>query len=96
MPTFQVSEQEEPGESQRVKTVGGSRSLLSVPAPVRSNIGINNPDKAGPGKGLFPLANSQQVAGSATGNPRNSVVHSHWSRNVESFPSDAGASSLIP
>ena len=74
VPTFQVSGEEEPGESQRVKSVGGSQSLLSVPAPVRSNIGINNPDKAGPGKGLFPLANSQQVAGSATGNPRNKVA----------------------
>ena len=74
VPTFQVSGEEEPGESQRGKAVGGSQSLLSVPAPVRSNIGINNPDKAGPGKGLFPLANSQQVAGSATGNPRNKVA----------------------
>ena len=75
VPTFQVSEEEEPGESQRVKTVGGSRSLLSVPAPVRSNIGINNPDKAGSGSGLFPLPSSQQVVGgSATGNPRNKVA----------------------
>ena len=76
VPTFQVSEEEEPGESQRVKTVGGSRSLLSVPAPVRSNIGINNPDKAGSGSGsgLFPLPSSPQVVGSATGNPRNKVA----------------------
>ena len=92
VPTFQVSEEEQPGESQRVKTAGGSRSLLSVPAPVRSNIGINNPDKAGSGSGLFPLPTSQQVVGSATGNPRNKAVFStligrgisrlgsHWSR----------------
>ena len=74
VPTFQVSGEEEPGESQRVKAAGGGRSLLSVPAPVRSSIGINNPDKAGPGSGLFPLPSSPQVAGSATGNPRNKVA----------------------
>ena len=70
VPTFQVSE-EEPGESQSARAVSGSSSFLSVPAPVRSNIGINNPDKKG---GLFPLATSQQVVGSATGNPRNKVA----------------------
>jgi len=34
---------------------------LSVPTPIKSNIGINNPAQGG----LFPLPNSQQVAGSA-------------------------------
>ena len=33
---------------------------LSVPAPIKSNIGINNPAQGG----LFPLPNSQQVVGS--------------------------------
>jgi len=36
------------------------RATLSVPAPIKSNIGINNPAQGG----LFPLPNSQQVAGS--------------------------------
>ena len=36
------------------------RASLSVPAPIKSNIGINNPAQGG----LFPLPNSQQVAGS--------------------------------
>ena len=35
----------------------------------RSNIGVNNP-----AQGQFPLPGSQQIAGSATGNPRNKVA----------------------
>ena len=77
-PTFHVSEsEEEPAESSRVKPSAspGSGSLLSVPAPVRSNIGINNPAAlGGGGGGLFPLPHSQQISGSATGNPRNKVA----------------------
>ena len=42
------------------------RASLSVPTPIKSNIGINNPAQGG----LFPLPNSQQVAG----NKRNKVA----------------------
>ena len=42
------------------------RASLSVPAPIKSNIGINNQAQGG----LFPLPNSQQVAG----NKRNKVA----------------------
>lgn len=57
------------------------RSSLGVPQQIKSSIGVNNPlNKGGLNKlpvqgGLFPLPNSQQVAGgSATGNPRNKVA----------------------
>ena len=48
------------------------RASLSVPTPIKSSIGINNPAQGG----LFPLPNSQQIAGggSATGNKRNKVA----------------------
>ena len=74
-PAVRVSEsEEEPADSRRERPAASSGSFLSVPAPVRSNIGINNPAQTG-GGGLFPLPHSPQVAGgSATGNPRNKVA----------------------
>ena len=59
-----------------------TRSSLGVPQQIKSNIGINNPLNSGGlnksvagGLAVFPLPNSQQVAGgSATGNPRNKVT----------------------
>jgi len=80
VPTFQLSEGEGPPEPE---TLGENKTksfpkpspspvnLLSVPTPIRSNIGVNNP-----AQGQFPLPGSQQIAGSgsATGNPRNKVA----------------------
>jgi len=79
VPTFQLSEGEGPPELETEKRENKTKSfprpspspvnLLSVPTPVRSNIGVNNP-----AQGQFPLPGSQQIAGSATGNPRNKVA----------------------
>ena len=41
-------------------SLAAPKASLSVPAPIKSNIGINNPAQGG----LFPLPNSQQVVGS--------------------------------
>ena len=59
VPTVRVSEQDSEPESRKERPEVKGGSLLSVPSPVRSNIGINNPASGG----LFPLPNSQQVAG---------------------------------
>ena len=76
LPSVSISDHDIPqltGEEQEKKSFPAAatflappRASLSVPTPVKSSIGINNPAQGG----LFPLPNSQQVAG----NKRNKIA----------------------